>query len=341
MNEKLRFSWFNIMTFVALVAIGYTTFVGLTYMTGGNFLIGGIGTVVILLVLLGYFMFMQTLKSATFYLRRKLRWEAIMLFLSPVVFAILIIPSTHFFTVTARNENIVKSFRQSISGAYNLLADYNEYATDRIKNLHEALVNNGSGYDPRLKLTPDMEKIQIENIEKVLRNQIYSSDYQQLNDKAMSWISKADQGASTYNVFLLGNTRQIRETIGEWQKNLRDISGHRMKAEDALGLESEFNSEGAENAIKGIEAIENSFTKRKFPNGSAIVFCLVTYMFLLLPYIFQSRNARNPYKLIDLFSSVDKGDGDMPEFNNNSNSRRGSRSSGSDYGDDMGGFTLN
>ena len=338
MNEKLKFSWFNIMTFVALIAIGYTSFVGLTYMTAGNFQIAGIGTSLILIILLCYFMYMQALKSATVYLRRKLRWEAVMLFLSPVIFAILIIPATHFFTVTSRNEIIVKSFRQSIAGAHSLFADYDQYASERMTNLHNALANAAKNGDSRISFKPGNEAMQAQNIERVLRDQILSSDYKNLNESARAWITKADQGASTYNVFLLGNTRQIRATINEWQDNLRTLSSHRMKAEDALGLTSEFKSSGADNAIKGIDAINNAFVHRKFPNGAAIAFCVVAYLFLLLPYIFQSRNARNPYRLTDLFSSVDKGDFDTSDLEENQSRRSGSSDSG--YSDGLGGFTL-
>lgn len=338
MNEKLKFSWFNIMTFVALIAIGYTSFVGLTYMTAGNFVIGGIGTAIILLVLLIYFMVMQTLKTATVYLRRKLRWEAVMLILSPVVFAILIIPSTHFFTVTARDSEIVAGFRQSISGAHQLFADYDTYSANRLQSLHDALTAAAANADPRLKLKSGREKMQMTNIERVLRGQLLSNDYKKLRSDAETWIGKADQGASTYNVFLLGNTRQIRKSIEQWQENLREISSHQMNAEKQLGLNVEFKSSGADTAIKGIDAINSAFVRRKFPNGVAILFCCITYLLLLLPYIFQSRNARNPYRLTDLFSSADKGDFsagiDEPD-------ERESRSdSGDDYSDDMGGFTL-
>lgn len=38
MFEKLQFSWGHIIAFLALIAVSYLSFVGLTYLTGGNFM---------------------------------------------------------------------------------------------------------------------------------------------------------------------------------------------------------------------------------------------------------------------------------------------------------------
>ena len=38
MNERLQFSWGHIIAFVALIAVSYISFMGITYLTAGNFL---------------------------------------------------------------------------------------------------------------------------------------------------------------------------------------------------------------------------------------------------------------------------------------------------------------
>ena len=37
MNEQLKFSWGHIIAFLALIIISYISFVGVTYMTDGDF----------------------------------------------------------------------------------------------------------------------------------------------------------------------------------------------------------------------------------------------------------------------------------------------------------------
>lgn len=355
MNEKLKFSWFNILTLVAMIAIGYTSFVGLTYMTDGNFTIGGIGTAIILVVLFVYFVVMQNLKSTTVYLRRKLKWEAVMLILSPLVFAVSIIPATHFFTVTARNESIVNNFTTSISGSRQLFDDYKTYADNRLKNIAASLnllTANGLTDENRqaysiIGLTPGKETMQIENIVEATRLQLLSDNFTRFVKEANKWIDEANQGASTYNVFLLGNTRQIKETINQWEKDLNDMATHRMTAENALNLDTSFSSRGASDAVKGIESLTGDFTTRKFPNFWAILFAFGAYLFLLLPYIFQSRNARNPYRLTDLFSSYDDKRPDFipstgPADKNSApvKSKKATRQAPLSGFDENGGFTL-
>ena len=46
-NEKLKFSWGHIIAFVAMIVISYFSFIGLTYLTDGNFIFTGIGVAII------------------------------------------------------------------------------------------------------------------------------------------------------------------------------------------------------------------------------------------------------------------------------------------------------
>lgn len=47
MNEQLKFSWGHIIAFLALIVLSYITFVGVTYMTDGDFTKASIAMVVV------------------------------------------------------------------------------------------------------------------------------------------------------------------------------------------------------------------------------------------------------------------------------------------------------
>ena len=63
-NEKLKFSWGHIIAFVAMIVISYFSFLGLTYLTDGNFIFTGIGVVVIDVIIAFAFLGAQIAKGA-------------------------------------------------------------------------------------------------------------------------------------------------------------------------------------------------------------------------------------------------------------------------------------
>lgn len=70
-NEILKFSWGHIIAFLAMIFISYVSFMGLTYLTDGNFMIAGIGVVIIDVLLLVFFIGLQVIKSVQRSLQRE------------------------------------------------------------------------------------------------------------------------------------------------------------------------------------------------------------------------------------------------------------------------------
>ena len=62
-NETLKFSWGHIIAFVAMIFISYVTFMGTTYLTGGSFISGGVGVLVVNILLVVIFIIPQILKG--------------------------------------------------------------------------------------------------------------------------------------------------------------------------------------------------------------------------------------------------------------------------------------
>lgn len=85
-NETLKFSWGHIIAFVALIIISYLSFMGITYLTNGNFLYAGIGVLIIDVLIILFFIIPQILKGTDEKFRRKIIFERILFFSAPIVF---------------------------------------------------------------------------------------------------------------------------------------------------------------------------------------------------------------------------------------------------------------
>ena len=301
MNEKLQFSWGHIIAFLALIAVSYISFVGFTYLTNGNFTFALIGMGITDIVFIIFFIGAQQMKASGVKMRRKIIWERIFIFGSPVVFIAGMISMSHFWTVRNQNDEIVETFKKSINSSKQLFTDYEEYSNQRIEtyqnNLTQIIVNKSS--NPQTFKNAGFEdykaSIQRDNMVETLRLQLLSQNYDSLKTVANKWIDDAAQGASTWNVFLLGNTREIKDALCNWENQLKSFSAKEMSNESITGTVDRFQSNGAKNAIAGIESLTTSFTTRKMPTFAAIIFGIVIYLMLLFPYFLQERHTKSSY----------------------------------------------
>ena len=303
MNEKLQFSWGHIIAFLALIVVSYISFVGFTYLTNGNFTFALIGMGITDIVFIIFFIGAQQVKSSGVKMRRKIIWERIFIFGSPVVFIAGMISMSHFWTVRSQNDEIVSTFTTSINDARQLFSDYENYSNTRIENyengLNRIIANKES--DKRTFIQAGFEdnkaNIQKDNMIETLRLQLLSQNYDSLQNVAEKWIDEASQGASTWNVFLLGNTREIKDALCNWENQLKSFSAKEMSNESTTGTVDRFQSNGAKNAIAGIDSLTTSFITQQFPTLAAIIFGIVIYLMLLFPYFIQDRHTKNVYRL--------------------------------------------
>ena len=304
MNEKLQFSWGHIIAFLALIAVGYLSFVGLTYLTNGDFVFAAIGMSVTLLLFIIFFIGAQQLKASGYKMSTKIVWERIFIFGSPVLLICGMVPISHFWTVKSQNKDIVAKFTKSIEGAKQLFTDYESYSNKRIdeyeKELNTIIANRKTDKESYNKAGFEDygANIQKKNMVETLRLQLLSQNYDSLKEVAEKWIAEANKGASTWNVFLLGNTREIKSALTDWDNQLKDFSAKELSNEAILSEVPKFKSTGAQSAIDGIESLTSSFTTQKFPTPAAIIFGVVIYFMLLFPYFLQDRHSKNIYRLI-------------------------------------------
>ncbi len=304
MNEKLSFSWSHIFAFLALIAVSYLSFVGFTYLTNGNFTTALIGMAVTDLLYIVFFIGAQQLKASGESMKIKIIFERIAVFTAPIIFIAGMISVSHFWTVHSHNDEIVDTFNESINSSKKLFDDYESYSTARIDN-YEKMLNKiiaDRKYDPssfsRAGFVQGKAHIQKDNMVEALRLQLLSQNYDSLRTEAIAWIDKSSNGASTWNVFLLGNTREIASALNSWENQLKGYSEKAMFNEMMKGDVYMFSSDEAQKAISGIEGLTATYTQMGPPSLPAIIFAVVCFLMLMVPYWIQDRHAKNVYRLV-------------------------------------------
>lgn len=308
MNEKLKFSWGHIIAFLAIIFVSYITFVGITYKTNGDFVMASIGMIVIDVLLLLFFIGAQMMKGTGRKFSRYIIFERIFIFGSPIIFILTMIPFSHFWNVRSNDKVIVKQFTDAISLSKQLFTDYEKYSDERTTNYEKMLSRVISNRFIRNSefincgFIDGKEGTQKKNMLKTLQLQLRSENYDSLKNVALNWIESSSNGASTWNVFLLGNTKEIKSAIGDWQRQLVEFSVKKASNEEFRGYNEVKTFDEVSNSIlnaqKGLDNLKNQYTNLTGPNITAIIIGILIYLMLLLPYFIQDRHTKNIYRLL-------------------------------------------
>lgn len=344
MNERLQFSWGHIIAFVALIAVSYISFMGITYLTAGNFVTALVGMAVIDILFMLFFIGAQQMKASGEHINRKIIFERIFIFGSPIVFIAAMMPMSHFWTVKSNETQIVGTFQGAISSAKQLFPDYEKYSEDRIvaygKSLDQ-IINGGNGsLFYKAGFVEGKTAIQKQNMLETLRLQLLSENYTAIKQPATEWLDNATQSASIWNVFLLGNTREIKEALVQWETKLKGFSEKQMSNEALLSEVPQFSSSGVSAALSQLDQMSANFTQWHFPAWSGIIFGIVIYLMLLFPYILQERHTKSIYRLIGNEHSRQADDGGWSSFGDDISTKKGNgkKEKGGDNTDGDNGF---
>lgn len=291
-NETLKFSWGHIIAFLAMIFISYVSFMGLTYLTDGDFMIAGIGVVIINVLLLGFFIGVQVIKSVEKKFAKRVIVERILLCLTPFVICTCMLPQNHFWTVYEQRQEIETNFSTSIEQAKEMFKSYESYAAGRIEEYDRLLA--------RKKFSGASRANKIE----ALTLQIESENFSNLKNTAFDWIDKAT-GATVWNVFMLANIETINEAVGDWNIQLSQMTQNSMSDEgDVDAFDS--NSEVVSAVKSGLDSLKSIYTVRKETQSYCWLIILLCYFMLLAPYLIQRRNTKSLYILVGNISSESK-----------------------------------
>lgn len=313
MFKQLMFSLGHVFAFIAIIFISYVTFMGATYLSDGDFTYAGIVTAVVAVFLVIYLYVSQLAKAAS---RNFTKWiwvERFFVFSSPIAFVLLMSTYSHFWTVHSKDEAIVKEFAEVINASRQMFTDYDWYAEARIADYQDRLNEMFPNTDQLHNRTARVS---------VLELQLRSQNYDSLRNVALKWIDESDEGASTWNAFLLANKTSIMKAVRSWNEQLADFSMQQLKDEGRIQTFGEV-SDSFRRMEEGFDKLTDYFTSRSFPHPVAIVSGLILFVALCLPYLIQDRNPKSFYRLLG-----DKGGDSAGQFPSAKNS-----SSSNKYGD--------
>ena len=263
-NEKLKFSWGHIIAFVAMIVISYFSFLGLTYLTDGNFIFTGIGVVIIDVIIAAAFIGAQVLKGTDHKFKKRVVIERTLVALAPLVLIAMMYPACHFWKVYGHRNQIEDQFYSSVTSIKDMFSSYEAYAEERC-NSYAQTVNRGKG-------------IQVNKQE------------------AIGWIEKA-KGATVWNVFLIANIKTIKKAIVTWNEQLVSFSEKRMSNEPETVSNFDSDSASLNQIISNLDGIKNEYITKGAPTLNAIIMLLLCYLFLMIPYVIQQRNTKSQYHL--------------------------------------------
>ena len=276
-NETLKFSWGHIIAFVAMVIISYVSFMGITYLTDGNFILAGGGVIIIDAFLVVIFLGPQLLKGTDEKFKRRIVLERILFFAAPFVFCLLMVPYAHFWTVFDRREDIEKTFSTSIDETKQMFVAYKAYADARVKDYDTKLGGE------RISLVSRKNKVN------ALKLQLAADNYSNLKDASYQWIDRASK-STVWNVFMLGNINTIGEALNNWNSSLTCMS-QKIMSDEPRGI-TPFTSEDPSviNAIEHLTSLKDDYSEMQSPSWIAVLTGLFLMGMLSLPYVVQSRN---------------------------------------------------
>lgn len=284
-NETLKFSWGHIIALVALIFISYVSFMGITYLTDGDFVRAGVGVLIIDLILMVFFFVPQILKGTDEKFKKKIILERILFFVAPFCFIAAMGPYSHFWSVYKNRSQIESIFSRSIESTKGIFDSYEIYANDRIKEYDKILAQKRTN------------EVQRTNKVEALRLQLIADNYDELKKTAIKWIDNAS-GATVWNVFMIGNITKIEEAIESWSNSLNGFSSKIMSDErDDVKPFSSANT-NITTAKAKLGSLRSVYTTMNPPSMLAIGIGVLLYMLLLFPYFIQSRNTKSTFRLI-------------------------------------------
>lgn len=278
MNEKLKFSWAHIIFYIALVLSSYVSYLGLVYMRDGEMIISALILLTLDIVLLVLFQYAQRLKATDHNFHKHVIMERFVIALTPGLFALMVIPFSHFWNIYNQREEAEIVFRASIKTSSDIFDQYESYAQKRI-----------DAYEAQNKKSSSISKA---NRTDGLRLQLLGSQYIQTKAEVNDWVKRA-QGVTIWNVFMVANIKTIINCIESWSDILNAYSTHVVTGEKGV---LPFSIE-IRDTIAKLNSVSAFYTKRTSPSTISYVMMIILYLVLLLPYMVQKRNTKSVYHL--------------------------------------------
>lgn len=283
MNEKLKFSWGHIFAFLAMIMIAYITFTGAAYLYDTNLVVSALWAIGSFVLLFVVFVGTQQMKAAEENFTRCILLERIGVVLSIVLFVLMVTisPFKHFWTVYGNKAEITSDFAMAIDSSKSIFENYDAYVEERIEQCKNNKLsdNKAQGELISLQLNP------------VIVTETESFDYKAKEAEILSWIEAAKQ-SSVWNVFVIGNLTKIENGVDTWKKTLEIWSDKKFYENDMDPYKATYD-------IKvNFDNLKTKFTASQAFQWRAILWALLGYFFMAMPWLLQRRPVKNPNTLL-------------------------------------------
>lgn len=310
MYKNLKFSWAHILAFIALIAIGVLVYLGSEPYYGSGRVNGGavLWAVVSVLLLLATFVGAQQLKGVDndFSFKKCIWWERILFFAAPVVLLFVMVRVNHTLNVVrhigANGQTVVN---EALGTYESLFSGYDTYVDDRVAKyddyLHKVQRNKYVDSDTYDKVRFRGQKVDEESIEieKNILRMLITANYDNFKERATVWANDYKKTTnygtvSAWNPFILVNVYKLKNALTSCDKSLQNLSSKKLETEgktvECFNESARVNS-AAEKLDKLVTVDHDSFLL------SSIVYFIVFYIMLRLPYWVQDRNGVSTYTL--------------------------------------------
>lgn len=294
-NQTFKFSFAHIISFVAMLLIGYGVFMGLCYWWGGEFYKALGAALGAMAVILGGIYFMQMLKASERDFEKNLRRERAVVVLFVGLCLACFLPYNHFWLVNSQGDVLEGKFTSAMQGGKAMFTHYHSYAQERQEAYRQHL--------DTAVLDPDSEAYQVARSlggNKVVMPLLHSaaelrllpSNYGHLRGGAEKWIDESQAGFSAFNVHLLGNLSEIKEAFMGWHAALSSYADYRLLGESESMQVFDRDSKQLETPITQLESIRQLCTEASGISFIGILTGLVLFGLLSLPYHLQGRHTK-------------------------------------------------
>lgn len=307
MNKKLKFAYGYVLALAALMFICYVAFMGDVYLTGGDMTKAAAITAVLAAALALGCVYLQRVKGTADHFKRNIMIERALLPCFVAGCLVAFVPFAHFWTVRAHEEQIVSLFQESVTAAKNMFDEYDDYARHRIDDYRYSLNRSlrsgrqtAAGFKANtLGKVSGGDTIMRNNMVKSLQLQLQPVGNDSVRNEALLWLSKAGEGNTVWNVFLLGNVKTIDQAVTAWHQSMQEAADLRLSNEPKAAADTVGGYAGNQYLIakEKLAQVGALYQKMRFPRPVAWLLGLVCFALLFLPYLLQERHTKSREKL--------------------------------------------
>jgi hypothetical protein len=331
MNQS-KFSLADVLTFLAALGFGYMCFLGTNFYTLGNVPKSILVALIIAILLFSTAFTAKLLKRTSVNFKTCFIWEMLLL----VVFTLLFVfftymPFSHYFTVSAKQTEIISKIQTSIAQAKNMFSAYESYAENR-KNLYERTLKSvidakvlqptnyskygfKNGVNDTTQLSKKMGDI---NADLFPTNYSNSVTQKGIKEVATNWLLDAENICKNWKPVGITNVVvAIEDKSNEWLSTLVEISRIREKGEThedfqyngatgSTGQTESPSQTGATSSTLAFDDIKQHFTKTEKPTVTSLLIAFLIWVLMLLSWFVAKRSTKST-----IFTVKNKGEFDI------------------------------